>query len=476
MSSVVHAKDQQSTFARSVGWLAFGEASIRVVQIGAVLVFARVLDAANWNALALALSVYLAALVIASFNLEHSLLFFLPRISLAERNGLLRRTQLLLIVNGLCVFIVCYVVGRMVHRPMATATLTLAGLAVLLELPTEIISAALIADGSPEQAGQWDASQALVQAVCLFAPVVMGYGPVGICVGLVTASCVRAVSGYVVMTRIIGDGPVTMRRGMLLEQLRFCLPLGIALAAGVLTRSLDKWLVAGIRPLDVGMYTVAAQEIPILAVLPYAGGASIARQLMEKVAASDMLGAHKLWWQQARHMTALVVPLTFYVAVIAPDAFALLMPHGYSRVVIPFVVFTLVGLHRVTEYGLVLRAANRNDLVVVSSVVLLMTNVVFGLVGLHLGGLNGLACGSLVAFAVAWIWMLGRLASVFEVSMSRVFPWESWTRNVAVYGLVAVSLLVWVHHASISGGWAIALKSCVFGVAVLVDRRTGESQ
>jgi hypothetical protein len=83
-----------------------------------------------------------------------------------------------------------------------------------------------------------------------------------------------------------------------------------------------------------------------------------------------------------------------------------------------------------------LRAANRSDLVTQSSIVLLVSNVAFAAIGLKIHGLSGMACGSLLAFGVAWLWMLRKLAKIFCVSVRDVFPWRTWLLTLLVASVV----------------------------------------
>jgi O-antigen/teichoic acid export membrane protein len=122
--------------------------------------------------------------------------------------------------------------------------------------------------------------------------------------------------------------------------------------------------------------------------------------------------------------------------VVAPELFQLFLPQNYVKVILPFQIFTLISVHRVTEYGLVLRAANRSDLVTQSSIVLLVSNVAFAAIGLKIHGLSGMACGSLLAFGVAWLWMLRKLSKIFCVSVRDVFPWRTWLLTLLVASVV----------------------------------------
>jgi O-antigen/teichoic acid export membrane protein len=225
---------------------------------------------------------------------------------------------------------------------------------------------------------------------------------------------------------------------------------------------MDKWLVAWHEPLMVGIYSIAAFEVPILAVLPYAGGAAIAVSMVTMFHNNEVSDAHSVWWHQARMMSLVVVPLTMGLVVIAPELFEILFSYSYRTSVLPFQIFTLIGLHRVTEYGAVLRAAGRSVEIVYSSLILLGSNLVFGYIGLQMHGLVGLTIGSVLAFLVAWVWILSRLKNVFAVSMRHVFPWSTWTSSVAASSATA-AVAFFLSKGGDSAGPRLVIKLMVMG-------------
>ncbi len=431
MSVAVMQTENAVPLWRRIGWLTLGEGVARTGQVVSAILLVKFLAPSAWNVIALALSVYLVAVTIGSLNLEHSILFFLPQLTQHQTNRLLYQTVNLLRISGL----VCG--AAVVLLQSSTEVLGTMGIALCLacavacELPTVVMTPIFIAHGEEQYASMWGSGHALIQFFALMIPTLCGFGAIGIASGLAVSGFIRLATFTVVFRRYI-NGEHVHTPGLLKRQILFCAPLGIALAAGVLTRSMDKWLVAWHEPLMVGIYSIAAFEVPILAVLPYAGGAAIAVSMVTMFHNNEVSDAHSVWWHQARMMSLLVVPLTMGLVVVAPELFEILFSHSYRTSVLPFQIFTLIGLHRVTEYGAVLRAAGRSVEIVYSSLILLGSNLVFGYIGLEIHGLVGLTIGSVLAFLVAWVWILSRLKNVFGVSMRHVFPWSAWTSSVAV--------------------------------------------
>ena len=461
MSVAVAQVENAVPLWRRIGWLTLGEGVARTGQVLSAILLVRFLAPSAWNIIALGLSVYLVAVTIGSLNLEHSILFFLPQLTQHQTNRLLHQTVNLLRLSG-------FVCGAgIVLVQASTGVLGTMGIAVCLacavacELPTVVMTPTFIARGEERYASMWGSSHALIQFLALMIPTLCGFGATGIAYGLAASGLIRLTSFTVVFRRYV-NGEHVHTPGLLKRQLYFCAPLGVALAAGVLTRSIDKWLVAWHEPLKVGIYSIAAFEVPILAVLPYAGGAAIAVSMVTMFHNDQVSSAHSVWWNQARMMSLVVVPLTVGLVVIAPELFEVLFSHSYRTSVLPFQIFTLIGLHRVTEYGAVLRAAGRSVEIVYSSLILLGSNLVFGYIGLQVHGLVGLTMGSVLAFSVAWVWILSRLKNVFDVSMRHVFPWSAWGSSVVI-SCVTAAVAFYLSKDGDSAGSRLIIKLMVMG-------------
>ena len=461
MSVAVAQVENAVPLWRRIGWLTLGEGVARTGQVLSAILLVRFLAPSAWNIIALGLSVYLVAVTIGSLNLEHSILFFLPQLTQHQTNRLLHQTVNLLRLSG-------FVCGAgIVLVQASTGVLGTMGIAVCLacavacELPTVVMTPTFIARGEERYASMWGSSHALIQFLALMIPTLCGFGATGIAYGLAASGLIRLTSFTVVFGRYV-NGEHVHTPGLLKRQLYFCAPLGVALAAGVLTRSIDKWLVAWHEPLKVGIYSIAAFEVPILAVLPYAGGAAIAVSMVTMFHNDQVSSAHSVWWDQARMMSFVVVPLTVGLVVIAPELFEVLFSHSYRTSVLPFQIFTLIGLHRVTEYGAVLRAAGRSVEIVYSSLILLGSNLVFGYIGLQVHGLVGLTMGSVLAFSIAWVWILSRLKNVFDVSMRHVFPWSAWGSSVVI-SCVTAAVAFYLSKGGDSAGSRLIIKLMVMG-------------
>jgi O-antigen/teichoic acid export membrane protein len=462
-----------ATLRRRSAVIALGQAAVKTSQVVIAIALVRLLSSDEWSAVALVLSVYLAAVTLGSLNVQQSLLFFLPRLEAGQQRRLVVRTATVMAATGGATATII-----LVADPFAAADLTtlayitpLVALAIAIEIPTAAGPAALLSIDRLVGAAGWDVVGTLALVVCVVAPAALGWGLRGVAQGMVVAAFTKACMFAAVVRRWFPAPSIVLPRGLLRRQLVYGIPLGLTIGASVLNRSVDKWLVAVFDPANLGIYAIAAQEIPLLAVLPYAGGAAVVTMLVDAFRRSDREHARALWITQTGAMSAVVVPISAALVLIAPELIALVFTAPYAAGVVPFQLFTIITIHRVAEYGMVLRAADRTRDLLVSALVLLVANLAFASVGASVWGMTGASLGTLVANVIAWLFVLGRVARSFDSSLRHSFAWRAWCRNVVV---AAVALVIAATAASPVGEIplaSVAVKLTVFAAAVVVGQR-----
>lgn len=461
-------------FARRASVLGLGQSAVKGGQLVATVLLVRLLDPAEWTTTALVLSVHLAAVTMGTLNLQHGIIFFLPRLPAHRHRALVSQTAGVLLaaasVVGACVLIAAFAASS----PDARPALVLVAITLVFELPASCAPVALLASGRIVGAATWDVSTTVVLLAAVGVPAALGLGTTGVACGLLVSAIARSVAFVAVLRCAFTGALVGLPAGTLRAQLAYGLPLGLTIATSVLSRSMDKWFIAAFAHSELGVYAVAAQEVPLLAVVPYAGGAAIATALVDAFHHGDLERGRRLWIGLTAAMSSIVVPLSVVLILVAPLVLPPIFGDEYAAGVVPFQLFSAITMHRVAEYGLVLRAADRTGDALRASVVLLGSNVVLAGLGAYFAGMVGAAGGTLVANAVAWVFVLGRLGRIFGVPVREVFAWREWCTAIGVS--VPAALFAHVLTSALTTGAAgVLLEVLVFGtvvVAVLRPRRS----
>jgi len=227
-------------------------------------------------------------------------------------------------------------------------------------------------------------------------------------------------------------GKLRLDRGSIREQVTYTLPLGFSLATTLINRDVGKWMVAALAPLSLGAYAIAATEVPLIPILPYAIGAVLATRLVAAFHAGRTEVAHSYWLAAAARASLIVLPAVVGIILCAPQLLVLLFTRSYAAAVLPFQVFSLILLHRVTEYGGILRAAGDTRGLWLASLVLLGGNIVLSLPLTLAFGMVGTAAGAVVANLLSWVFALARIARIVRRPIRAVFPWAVYLRILAV--------------------------------------------
>lgn len=469
------------SFTRSTGLVAVGQASVKLTQLVLAVVLVREFSAADWNETAFLLSIYLAAVAIGTLGLHHGIVFFLPRVGGDRQRALVMQSVGLLVGIGAAI-----AVGLTIAAPAISGgrlgdpgRIPWLGFAIALELPCACTSMALIGDRRFRGAASWDVGGAALVILATVTPVALGAGVNGVVAGLVVVGAIRLVATVVVVGRLFPGRLTGLPRGMWVKQVRYGLPLGVALTVTMLNRLVDKWFIALFDSGNFGIYSVAAQEVPLLAVLPYAGGAALVSAFVDAFHAGDVALARTHWIHLTSVMSFVVVPLAMVLVLTAPELVTILFTPAFSAGVVPFQLFTLVTLQRVAEYGMLLRAAGRNRTLLGVAAVTLGANAVLAGVGAYWGGIVGAALGTLIASVIGWVYVLHMVASVLEVRVREAFAWRDWSASVAIGAISVGAVRTAVVPFDAGSGSRLVLETVAFSAiycfGVRVWRRSPRS-
>ena len=436
---------------RRTAWITIGQGVHTASQILVATFLARWMSGSDWSKMAYLMSVYFAMLVVANLGLHHGMPYFISHLNARGQRRVVFRSMTALLVSGLVVAAVLYLASGALTKQWdgLAGLVTLIGIVIAVELPSTICAMALVAMERSLLSAIWEGSMGLVTLITVFGLFIQNNGLRAACIGLFIAGVIRSVTAVIALlwaTRQNNsqndvDGSLSIPR--IRDQITFALPLGATIIVSVLNRSLDKWLVAALHPARLGEYAIAAQELPIINILPVAGGAAIAVSLVHHLARGEHPTALKVWIEQSIRLTYVLVPAVSILIICSPEIIELMFGRQYRSGAPILVIFTVILLHRVAEYGVVLRAAGRTRELLIASLVLLITNAVAASILIIIFGPIGAAIGTLIANVVAWLWVLRQVAVVLKSSIKQVFPWKEWTQQIAI-GLLCVTICIFI--------------------------------
>ncbi|MCA9580908.1 MAG: lipopolysaccharide biosynthesis protein [Myxococcales bacterium] len=414
--------------------IGIGQGIAKMSQLLMVLIIARILDSDAVNRVTFLLSIYIAAVAFGGLNLHQSIVFFfgtLPRKALQSFS-----LQLMVLLGGSALITagIVFSLDTLLasHALFTPGVFPLLALVVLLEIPTTAAPQFLLARERPDLSAAFASAATLLQVAALVVPFLLGGSVMHAVYWLLGHAFLRAVGLAFVLRWCVPRGPMAWDGGTLRRLVGFALPLGLSIVASSLNRQVDKWIVSAFDPDNFGSYAFAAVEIPFVPILPYAVGAVLATRIVAAQAGGHRERALAYFRAGAARMSWAVIPIAIGIAAAGPEIFTLAFTDQHSIATTAFTLYALILVHRVAEYGIMLRAAGDTRSLWLASAVLLGTNLLFSIPLTASLGLTGAALGTMFANGVAWYFILGRIAASTGTNRRHVLPWRSFLMALGI--------------------------------------------
>jgi O-antigen/teichoic acid export membrane protein len=303
----------------------------------------------------------------------------------------------------------------------------------------------LLAANKQSQAAWYEMLTSALIFVCLVGPLSLGYGLEVAVYGLMGYAVVRFFGSWIWVHTALPAGRMADSNIPVKQQIDFAVPLGLSSLVSKLNRYADKFVVSVMLPASAyAEYTIGAQEVPVIRVIPFAVGSVLISRYVAYQIESKKEELLELWYKGIEKVSLLVVPLTFTAIIAAPDLITLIAETDttdYSNAVLPFQIFNLIVLLRVTNYGSILQAFGDTKGVLYLSINLVLANIILSIPLTYLYGITGTALGTLIANTYNWVITLKRIGGHMELPASKVLPFGYYGRVILLS--VIISVPVW---------------------------------
>jgi peptidoglycan biosynthesis protein MviN/MurJ (putative lipid II flippase) len=176
-------------------------------------------------------------------------------------------------------------------------------------------------------------------------------------------------------------------------------------------------------------------------VIPFAVGSVLSSRYVSLQLESKKEELLALWYKGVEKVSLLVVPLTILSIIIAPDLISLIAESegtDYSNAVLPFQIYNLIVLVRVTHYGSILQAFGDTKGVFYMSLNLVVANIILSIPFTIWFGIVGTALSTFIANIYNWVILLRRIGGHMELPFYKVLPFPFYFSVLGTSILVAI--------------------------------------
>lgn len=245
------------------------------------------------------------------------------------------------------------------------------------------------------------------------------------------------------------------------EQLRYCVPSGLASTLQMLNRNLSSLVVAkALGAVAFAQYSIGKFGEPIVTTLRNSVSSVVLPEMVrrERDSREDPLA---LWKRATVVNTILLFPVVVIVERFAAPLVTTVFGHSYAPAALVLQIYMLVVVRECFDFAPALRAVNRTRPLVTSNIASTVACGVMLAILIPLGGVAGAMAAVVVGAAVEAIWLAYAAMRHFGVRLGALIPWGS-TLRVAVAALVAAGVLATSAWLEIFGPAGIVLAAIAY--------------
>jgi O-antigen/teichoic acid export membrane protein len=250
------------------------------------------------------------------------------------------------------------------------------------------------------------------------------------------------------------------------DQLRFCVPSGIASLLAMANRNVSNVIVARtLGAVSLAQYAIGRFGEPIVTTVRNSVSAVILPEMVRKDRGEAAGGTALALWQKATVVnTIMLFPIVVLVARYAEPLVTWVFGPNYVSGAQVMQIYMLVVIRECFDFAPALRAVNRTRPLVESNVAGFITCMVAMLLLIPVAGLPGAMLAFAIASYVDVSWLAWRTVQSYGVSVRELLPWRSIAR-IAVAAGVAGLLIVSSVWTEVFGRLGIVLAGLAYVAA-----------
>lgn len=390
--------------------LGSGSAATALVSLIIAAVLSRNFDKGDYATFRQTLLVYEFAAPLLTLGLPAALFYFLPGETSRARAILLENLILLGVMGLLFSFFLAFggnsLLADRFSNPALEKTLLVFALYPVLFLPASAASACLVVRDKVHWFTIHIVATRLARlGLVLGAIWIFPDSPLAAISAITISSFLTCGSALVLMFRAVPRTGISRpSRHGLTSQLKYAIPLGLAVMLESMALGIDKVLVSILcEPDQFAVFVNGAMEIPFIRMITAATMAVILPEIVAFYKTGKKAEALGLWQRSARKIAVLLLPLGGLLFVAAPELMTLFYSGEYIESSRPFRIYLLLLPARVIFFGVIFQAAGRSDLILKRAVGTLLLNAAVSYPMIKYFGVEGAAWGTVVVF---WLYVI----------------------------------------------------------------------
>jgi O-antigen/teichoic acid export membrane protein len=329
--------------------------------------------------------------MLGAFSVPDSTFFFLPGVDASERKRRLSQIFFLAMTLGLTasaiVFLTADQISSAFKSGLPPSLIRLFALYPLLEICRQTLSSAMLATDRPLLAAVVSFVATLARFAVVIALFAVGQSLTTVLTAYIAVEIFSLSLLLVAMGLLGGLQPSLPDLKFCREVFGYCLPLALSYGVGLLSRWLDRGLIALYFSAErFAEYDSGARELPFITIFSHSLAIATMPTLVTLYRQGEVSQMAALFVNSVRCTTVILLPLFVWAIISSWDIIAALYTTDYINAVYPFIAYAFIIPLRVAIYSTVLRAMGRTLPILWGAAGSCAFNIISSCLFLHWGG------------------------------------------------------------------------------------------
>ena len=427
--------------------LSFGKALTSVIGLLSGLILARALTVNEYATYRQTILVYSFLIPVLTLGLPEAIYYFLGGDKSRNRALLNENLILLFIMGG--IFALFLLLGGNIlwanrfSNPELEHTLKVFAPYAILVLPLGTISAVFVIKEKIKTLTVFNILSRLFLFICIVVTVLLYAQAYSLIIAeVLSAAVVLFVMIFMLYKLIPSDGSRISFKNMWV-MLKFSIPLGFSAVLGTLSIQLDQLIVSSMcSPGEYAVYANGTFEIPVIGMVTGSIATIILVEMRKSIADGKVNDALELFRKAALKSSPILIPLMFYLLIMASQFIEVVFSSKYINSIDPFRVYLLMLPARIVYYGSALLAFGLTRVILFRSALSLAFNAILSIILVHFIGYMG----AIISFIIVlYFWDVSYnfriLSNKFECKWHELLPLKEIGKIILISAICSIFIV-----------------------------------
>jgi O-antigen/teichoic acid export membrane protein len=443
-----------------VGYLISGKLIGMVLQFSIPIILVRLISKEDYG-------VYLQFLLIGqffgkiiAFTLPSSLYYFFPHVK-GDKNQLITQTYFLIVVLVL-LFIPVYFAFRdqismFFNLGMFPNLVKLCSLYIVFTAISSMLNQIFVIERKSDYVIRYEVINIAARVILLISSFLIFKTVLAMIWSQIVFYFIRAVLLFIYLNRnyqLIYNFKV-WKKNLLLEQIKFTYPLGLANIVNKIGTRIDKFILATFfSSSDFAIYSISQYRVPIVNLIFPSVSNVIIPEITRNRSEGNITEVIRLWHKMIVYLAMITIPVTIFFFVIAQELILLLYTDAYIAAVPLYRIVLLTLFILILRETAILTAFGKTKTIFYVQFIGSIVGTILGFILIKKYGTIGAATSFTVTFFVQGLLMLYMSKRVLGVNFYDWLPWKKLsvillTSLIPIPFIIPVLFLNWLNIITI---------------------------